>query len=97
MSRDRLPSLAEHRDDPFARLAPEDREFIAQIFRGLDDRIRLLEQRHGSTPPEGTTEVVRTSSGYRVRAPWWVAITLSIVVLAIVAVWRAKDLALIVR
>jgi hypothetical protein len=96
----RSPSLHESHDAPGAP-AQWELDLVLGRIAVLEDELRVQRQRLDalrapSSPPDGTTEV-RTAGGTRVRAPWWVAITLSIVVLAIVAVWRAKDLAVIVK
>jgi hypothetical protein len=85
------PSMHESHDEPdFGQLTTPDREFIAQVFRGLDERLRLVEQRLGSNPP-GSAEVT-SPTGWRVRAPAWVAIALAVVVTIALAIWEADTL-----
>jgi hypothetical protein len=73
-----------------SRVSNDIEEQIAKVLEKLDKRSV------SSDPPSSTAEV-RTASGNRVRAPVWAAIVLALIVLAIVSIWQAEDLAAIVK
>lgn len=62
-----------------------------------DDRLERLAEaierriRERSEPPPDSAEV-KTAGGTRVRAPWWLALVLALVLLLIAAIWRVEEL-----
>lgn len=62
-----------------------------------DDRLERLAEaierriRERSEPPPDSAEV-KTAGGTRVRAPWWLALVLALVLLIIAAIWRIEEL-----
>lgn len=96
MSRDQSPSMHDSHDEP-GKPAQWELDLVLGRIASLEEELaeqrrRLDVMQPTSSPPDGTTEV-RTAGGMRVRAPWWVAIALALVILAIVVVWQVEDLA----
>lgn len=77
---DRLEQQAESRPS----IPSDDR--LERLAEAIERRIR-----ERSEPPPDSAEV-KTAGGTRVRAPWWLALVLALVLLLIAAIWRVEEL-----
>jgi hypothetical protein len=79
--------MHESHDEPdWSQINEADREFVAQIFKGLEDRVKLLERRLGSSPP-GTLEI-NSPTHWRVKAPAGYAVAIAVLALLGVLAWK---------
>lgn len=79
--------LDQARDSLSRQTMPSD-ERLERLVEAIERRI----QERSSPPPDSSAEV-KTPGGTRVRAPWWLALVLALVLLLIAAIWRVEELA----